>query len=301
MKMLNLLSDRLREEFGCKVYKLSLSCSDTCPNRDGTVGTKGCIFCSGKGSGEFASRLSEDVDAQIESAKALVGSKCKSEKYIAYFQSFTSTYAPINRLEKMFRTAAERDDIAAISVATRPDSISDECLNLLSKINIVKPVWVELGLQTVHESTAEYIRRGYPLSVFDDAVCRLKNAGLKVIVHMIIGLPGETDEMIFETAEYIGRSGADGIKFHLLHIIRGTDIEKEYIAGKFQCLSLPRYTDILCGCIKRIPKSVVIHRLTGDGDKRTLTAPLWSADKKKVLNYINKRFRETNLDQGELL
>lgn len=280
-------NDYMQQTFGCKVYKLSLDGGFTCPNRDGTLGTRGCIFCSG-GSSDFAVPVGDDVSAAIEDAEAVVGSKNKSGKYIAYFQSYTGTYAPLERLRKLYTEAISHPDIVALDIGTRPDCLGDEVIDLLRELNGIKPVWIELGLQTVHEQTARYIRRGYPLEVFDDAVRRLKSAGIYTIVHMIIGLPGETPEMMYRTAEYIGRSGADGIKLQLLHVLRGTDLADEYAADKFKVLELEEYLAILRGCLERIPPDMTVHRLTGDGAKRDLIAPLWSADKKRVLNRINK-------------
>lgn len=292
------LNGYLKEKFGCKVYKLSLDGGLTCPNRDGTVGTKGCIFCSDTGSGEFAEKPCGNIAEQLARAKARVGSKNKDGKYIAYFQSFTNTYGDIHYLERIYREAISPDYIVGLSVATRPDCISDDVIGLLRKINEIKPVSVELGLQTIHEKTAEYIRRGYKTEVFDDAVKRLKTAGIETVAHLILGLPGETLEMMFDTVRHVGRLGVDGVKFHLLYIIKGTDLETDYSAGLFWALGMEEYVDILEECIRLLPESTVIHRLTGDGAKRTLLAPLWSADKKKVLNYIKKRFTEDDLIQG---
>lgn len=278
-------NDYMQQTFGEKVYKLALDGGFTCPNRDGSLDTRGCIFCSG-GSGDFAVPVGDDVSAAIENAKAIVGSKNKTGKYIAYFQSYTGTYAPVERLRKLYTQAISHPDVVALDIGTRPDCLGDEVMELLRELNGIKPVWIELGLQTVHEQTAEYIRRGYPLEVFDDAVRRLKSAGIYTIVHMIIGLPGETPEMMYETAEYVGRSGADGIKLQLLHVLRGTDLAEEYAAGRFKTLELEEYIAILKGCLERLPPEMTVHRLTGDGAKRDLIAPLWSADKKRVLNRI---------------
>lgn len=294
------LNDELREKFGGKAYKLALEGGFTCPNRDGTLGNRGCVFCLG-GSGDFAEKPCDSVTEQIEKAKAKVAHKNPSGKYIAYFQSYTNTYAPVLRLHELFTEAIEHPDICALSIGTRPDCLSDEVIELIEKLNEKKPVWVELGLQTIHPKTAEYIRRGYPLEVFDSAVKRLKSAGIYVIVHMIIGLPGETPEMIAETAEYIGKSGADGIKLQLLHVLRGTDLASDYEAGLFRTLELDEYIGILEECIRRIPPEMTVHRLTGDGSKRHLIAPLWSADKKRVLNAINSAFSKDNLIQGSAL
>jgi len=291
----------MREHFGCKVYKLALDGGFSCPNRDGSLGTGGCIFCSGRGSGDFAVPVGDDSFAAIEQAKLLLHNKNAGGKYIAYFQSFTSTYAPPDRLEQLYCGALAHPDIVALSIATRPDCLDGPVVDLLARLNRWKPVWVELGLQTIHEDTARYIRRGYALPVFDDAVHRLKAAGLGVIVHMIIGLPGESEQMIYDTAEYIGRSGADGIKFQLLHVLENTDLAVDYRAGKFRTLELEEYISLLSGCLQRIPPDMVVHRLTGDGAKRELIAPLWSADKKRVLNAINRAFDHSGLRQGQLI
>lgn len=294
------LNSYLRSQFGCKVYKLALDGGFTCPNRDGTLDTRGCIFCSGRGSGDFAVSACEDIYSPIERAKETVSAKIRSGKFIAYFQSFTGTYAPIERLRKIYTAAISHPDIVALSIGTRPDCINDEVLQLLDELNRIKPVWIELGLQSIHDRTAEYIRRHYPLEVFDDAVRRLKEINLNVIVHMIIGLPNETEQMIYDTAEYIGKSGADGVKFQLLHILEGTDLAEDYRKGLFEALELEQYIKLLEGCIRRIPSGMVIHRMTGDGAKRDLIAPLWSADKKRVLNAINNAFERDDLQQGEL-
>ncbi len=294
------LNEYLRETFGEKVYKLALEGGFSCPNRDGTLGKNGCIFCLG-GSGDFAEKPACSVFEQIEKAKARVAHKNPGGKYIAYFQSYTNTYGPVEKLNALFSEAISHPDICALSIGTRPDCLPDEVIALLSELNKIKPVWVELGLQTVHPKTAEYIRRGYPLSVYDEAVKRLKENGIYVITHMIIGLPGEGKEDIVKTAEYIGKSGADGIKLQLLHVLKGTDLEKDYNAGLFKELSLEEYTEILGECIRRIPKTMTVHRLTGDGNKKFLVAPAWSGDKKRVLNFVNKEFALKNITQGEAL
>ena len=288
------LNTYLRQKFGCKVYKLALDGGFTCPNRDGTLDTRGCIFCSGQGSGAFSA-------ATVEEAKKLVSAKNKDGKYIAYFQNFTGTYAPVERLETLYQDAIAYPEVVALSVATRPDCLGEDVLALLSRLNRIKPVWVELGLQTIHPQTAAYIRRGYALPVFDEAVRKLKREGIEVVVHMILGLPGETDEMMYETARYIGQSGADGVKFQLLHVLEGTDLARDYAAGEFEALSLEKYIELLEGCIRCIPPGMVVHRLTGDGAKRELIAPLWSGDKKRVLNAINRAFEVHGLAQGEAI
>lgn len=291
---MKLLNEYLRERFGCKVYKLSLSGARTCPNRDGTLGTGGCIFCSEGGSGDFAAGADLPVHDQIMEAKKRVERKNPGGKYIAYFQSFTGTYAPLPYLRRIFTEALEEEDVVALSVGTRPDCLGEEVLTLLSELNRVKPVWVELGLQTIHERTAVYIRRGYPLSVYDKAVRDLHREGLEVIVHVILGLPGETAEDMAETVRYVADSGAEGIKLQLLHVLKGTDLEKEYLEGRVPVMTLKEYVDVLKAVTKVIPESMVVHRLTGDGPKKLLIAPLWSADKKHVLNTIR---RELDLDQ----
>lgn len=299
---INDLSGYLKKQFGCKVYKLSLVGCTSCPNRDGTVGVGGCIFCSESGSGEFAEKTKSSVADQIEAAKTQVAKKIKEGekvKYIAYFQSFTNTYAPIEKLRKMFFAAIKHPDIAVLSIATRPDCLSGEVIALLNELNAIKPVWVELGLQTIHKKTAEYIRRGYELAVYDDAVKSLHQIGVSVIAHMIIGLPGESEQMIYETAEYIGKT-ADGIKMHMLYVQKGTDLYTEYQNGQVPLLDMDEYIGILIGCIERLPENIVIHRMTGDGDKKTLVAPMWTANKRKVLNSISARFRSAKIKQGRL-
>ncbi|MBQ1284465.1 MAG: TIGR01212 family radical SAM protein [Clostridia bacterium] len=294
------LSGYLKETFGCKVYKLSLVGCVSCPNRDGTVGTGGCIFCSESGAGECAEKQAETVSEQIEKAKLRVANKLKNAekvKYIAYFQSFTNTYAPIDYLRDIFYSAIENEEVAVLSIATRPDCLSEEVIELLNELNKIKPVWVELGLQTIHEKTAEFIRRGYSLDVYDDAVSRLHAVGVTVIAHMIIGLPGETEEMIFNTARHIGET-ADGIKIHCLYVQEGTDLAEIYRKGEITLPNMEEYIRLLGGCIERLPEKTVIHRMTGDGDKKTLIAPLWTANKRKVLNTIYAEFKHSDITQG---
>lgn len=295
------LNEELQKRFGVKVYKLALDGGFSCPNRDVTRGTRGCIFCSGSGSGEFAADSASTIPQQIEQAKQRIAAKYRTGKYIAYFQNFTNTYGSIERMEQLFGAAIRHPEVVALSVATRPDCLPDEVLALLQTLNTQKPVWVELGLQTIHPQSAAYIRRGYDIPVFDDAVKQLKQAGLETIVHQIIGLPGESDAQIIQTAQYIGQSGADGIKLHLLHVLKGTDLALDYAAGKFQTLTLEHYISLLERCLQVLPPEVVIHRLTGDGARRDLIAPLWSADKKRVLNAIRTAFIHDNLVQGSAL
>lgn len=284
---MKMLSDHYKETFGCKVYKLSLDGGFTCPNRDGRLGTAGCIFCTG--SGEFAEGGTEPLALQLERAKKRVNAKNKEGKYIAYFQAFTNTYAPVEQLRKLYYETIAPEEIVGLSIGTRPDCLEADVVQLLAEINRVKPVSVELGLQTIHEETARYIRRGYEASVYVDAVKRLKEAGIEVVTHIIIGLPGEDARMAMETTKAAVAAGTDGVKFHLLHVLKGTDLAEDYAAGNFRCLELEEYGDILVQCVKLLPETVVVHRITGDGAKRDLIAPLWSGDKKRVLNYLHKR------------
>ena len=293
------LSDYCKEKFGTKVYRLSLSTGCSCPNRDGRAGRGGCSFCSEGGSGEFATKV-KSIEEQIEEAKDRVKSKFpkdikeEDKKYIAYFQSFTNTYGDVDRLGGIFKTAILRDDIAAISIGTRPDCLEDDMLDLLNELNKIKPVWIELGLQTIHEDSAKAFNRGYSLPVFNKAYMELKKRNIEVIVHVILGLPGETDKDMYETVRYLANLSPklDGIKLHLLHILKNTRLEREYREKPFKILSLDEYTEILINCLRILPESVVIHRMTGDGDKRLLVEPLWSGDKKRVLNTINMAIRE---------
>ncbi len=290
--MYKTLNEHYKEAYGSKVYKLSIDAGFTCPNRDGTLGDRGCIFCSADGGGEFAEKPLESVILQLERAKKRVEAKNKSGKYIAYFQSFTNTYAPINRLKELYYEAIKPDYIVGIAIGTRPDCLPDETINLLKEINKIKPVSVELGLQTTHQKTAEYIRRGYKNEVYFDAVKRLKQAQIEVVTHIIIGLPFENKDMAVETTRQAATAGTNGVKFHLLHVLKNTDLEKEYLKGSFRCLELTEYAEILKSCLEVLPKEVVVHRITGDGAKKNLIAPLWSADKKRVLNYLNKYLKE---------
>ena len=273
-----------REKFGCKVYKLSIDGGFSCPNRDGACGTGGCIFCDG--SGAFAER-GDSIREQLSQAKRRVEAKNPGGKYIAYFQAFTNTYAPVDQLRKRYLEAIEAEEIVGLALGTRPDCLEDDVIALLSEINAIKPVSVELGLQTTKPESARYIRRGYVNEVYFDAVKRLKAAGIEVVTHMILGLPGETAEDALTTTRDAIRAGTDGVKFHLLHVLRNTDLAKDYEAGRFRCLSLEEYGGWLKACIEILPPHITVHRITGDGAKRDLIAPLWSADKKKVLNYLN--------------
>ena len=314
------LSEYLKETYGCKMYKLSLSGGMTCPNRDGRIDTRGCIFCSAGGSGDFsgealignsASLLAggiatpqhtkiPGIAAQIEAEKALISRKYNGGQYIAYFQSYPNTYAPEDYLRQIFTEAIRHDDVRILSIATRPDCITPAIVTLLSELNAIKPVWVELGLQTIHENSARYIRRGYCLSVFDDAMKMLSDAGIETIVHMILGLPSESQEMMLQTADYIGHSGASGIKLQLLHVLSGTDLVHDYEEQLFTVMTEDEYFDCLGKILEILPPDMVIHRLTGDGAKKLLKAPLWSANKKQVMNRMNRYFKENNICQGRL-
>ena len=288
--MYKTLNQHYQEKFGCKVYKLALDGGFTCPNRDGTKGFGGCIFCSGAGSGDFAEGGS-NITQQLEKAKLRVAKKNKNGKYIAYFQSFTGTYAPVERLRELYTQAIEPQEIVGLAIGTRPDCLGPEVLQLLEQIHAVKPVSVELGLQTIHPASIQYIRRGYDNRDYYEAVKQLKPRGIEVVTHIILGLPGETAQMIVQSTRAAVDAGTDGVKFHLLHVLKGTDLVQDYAAGKFTCLSLENYGSALKRCIEVLPGEVVVHRSTGYGAKKDLIAPLWSADKKRVLNYLGNILR----------
>ena len=284
------LNSYLKNKYGKKIYKVSINAGFTCPNRDGTLGNRGCIFCSAGGSGDFAEDAALSVTEQIEQGKKRIAAKLPDKDYglIAYFQAFTNTYAPIEKLEKVYMEAAAHPEVEIISIATRPDCLGEEVLNLLGRVNEVKPVWVELGLQTIHEKTAEYIRRGYPLGTYDEAVRNLKARSIETIVHVILGLPGESRKEMLETVKYVGESGVEGIKLQLLHVLENTDLADDYRAGKFECLTLDEYASLIRDALDILPANIVIHRMTGDGDKKILIAPKWSEDKKNVLNTLHR-------------
>lgn len=298
------LSWDLQQRFGKKLYKLSLDGGMTCPNRDGTLGRGGCIFCSAGGSGDFAAPRQENLNLQIQNAKSQTARKAKEQKppsYIAYFQSYTNTYAPLEQLEKLFFTAAAHPDVALLSIATRPDCLEEPVVALLSRVSQIKPVWVELGLQTIHEDTASFIRRGYPLPVFEDTCRRLKKARLETIVHVILGLPGEDRARSLETVSYLANHKlGDGIKLQLLHILKGTDLGQLYLQNPFPLYTMEEYIDLVVSCVELLPPEMVIHRLTGDGPKDLLIAPLWSKNKRLVLGSLYKRFKERGTWQGRL-
>ena len=294
---LKTVNEYLKEVYGTKIYKIALDGGFTCPNRDGTLGYGGCIFCSGAGSGDYAESSSLSITEQIELGKRKVAAKMPAAggKYIAYFQAFTGTYAPVDRLRLLFTEAIRHPDIAILSVATRPDCLPPDVLALLEELNQIKPVWVELGLQTIHPASAAYIRRGYALSVFDEAVRNLREAGIYTIVHVILGLPGETEQDMLETVRYVGKSGIQGIKLQLLHVLEGTDLAEDYRRGAFQTMSMEEYVSLVGKCIAALPDDITIHRMTGDGNRRTLIAPLWSLDKKRVLNALTKHLLSNSL------
>ena len=291
----------LRERFGEKVYKVTLNGGMSCPNRDGTLGTRGCIFCSEGGSGDFAADVSLSVTEQIESQIALLSAKRPIQKYIAYFQAYTNTYAPVEYLRKIFKEAMSHPGIVALSVGTRPDCLGEEVLDLLEELNRIKPVWIELGLQTIHEKTAQYIRRGYRLSCFDQALENLRKRNIEVIVHTILGLPGESREEILETMRYLNKKDIQGIKLQLLHVLKGTDLAYDYLAGRFQVYEREEYLDLLIECLENLDPEIVIHRITGDGPKDLLIAPLWASRKREVLNLLHHQMKEQNSYQGKSL
>ena len=294
------LNDDLRERFGEKLYKLTLNGGCTCPNRDGTLGTRGCIFCSEGGSGEFAASPQLSIQEQIEDGKRRLAGKRPVKKYIAYFQAYTNTYAPVEHLRRVFTEAISCPEIAVLSIATRPDCLGEEVLELLEELNRRKPVWVELGLQTIHEKTVSFIRRGYPLPVFDRAVKELEARGIEIIVHTILGLPGETADMMLDTVRYVNSTPAAGIKLQLLHILKHTDLADYYQHTGFHILTMNEYVDLVIRCLEVCRPDLVIHRLTGDGPKDLLIAPEWSQAKRQVLNTIQKELKRRNTFQGRL-
>ena len=289
------LSDILKQQYGEKIFKICLTSGCTCPNRDGKISLGGCSFCSEGGSGEFASAPG-DIDTQIEEAKERIRNKTSASRYIAYFQSFTNTYGDVETLEKLYERVIRRKDIVILSIGTRPDCLGEDVLEMLRRLNEIKPVWIELGLQTMHDETAQRVNRGYPLAVFEDALNRLKSLGIQVIVHVIFGLPGETKEDMLQTIRYLATlsPGPDGIKLQMLNILRGTELGRQYEENPFPLLSLEEYTDIAAESISILPEEMVIHRMTGDGPGNILIAPDWIRNKKKVLNMISRKLKEKN-------
>lgn len=291
----------LKNRFGEKIYKVSLDGGFTCPNRDGTIGTGGCIFCSEGGSGDFASDARLSVSDQITQGISLVAAKNPSSRYIAYFQAFTNTYAPMSRLRKLFTEAIEDSRIAALAIGTRPDCLPDNVLALLKELNERKPVFVELGLQTIHPVTAGLIRRGYPLSCFEEAVRNLSSIGVWTVVHLILGLPGETEDMMLESVRYLNSLPIHGVKFSMLHILKGTDLADIYREKPFPVFTMESYVNLILQCIGNLRSDIVIHRLTGDGPKDLLIAPLWSLRKRTVLNNIAHQLKVQDIRQGDFL
>lgn len=292
------LSDFLKQKYGQKLYKLSLESGCTCPNRDGTLGTGGCTFCSAGGSGEFAERVSpDDINSQIEAAKQRIIKKLPADvppdkrKFIAYFQSYTNTYGDTDRLTDLYEKVISRDDIVILSIGTRPDCIDDEKLEMIKSLNRIKPVWAELGLQTIHDETAERIHRGYSTSVFEECYKRLKAAGLTVIVHVILGLPGESREDMLDTVRYLGELSPrlDGIKLQMLNVLEGSQLAEEYRERHFSQMSMEEYTDLVVECLRLLPEQTVIHRMTGDGPRKLLISPKWVTDKKRVMNMLRNK------------
>lgn len=285
------VNEYLKGTYGVKMYKLALNGGMNCPNRDGLIDTRGCIFCSARGSGDFAC-------TNVDDAKKLISNKYTGNNFIAYFQSYTNTYADVSYLRNLFMPVINNPDVKILSIATRPDCLDDSVITLLDELNKIKPVWIELGLQTIHKKTSDYIRRGYELDIFTDAVKRLNNSDIKVIVHMILGLPGESDEMMLDTARFIANSGSWGIKLQLLHVLKGTDLADDYNNHLFETMTMDNYIRLIGRIIELLPPDMVIHRLTGDGPKKILIAPLWSADKKRVHNSLMQYFTNNNIIQG---
>lgn len=293
------LDTYLKETFHEKVYKITLNGGMTCPNRDGTVGTGGCIFCSAKGSGDFAGSASLTIPEQLAKGKAALQEKRPVRSFIAYFQAFTNTYAPVPYLEKIYTEALSDPDVKVLSVATRPDCLGEDVIALLRRLNQSRTVWVELGLQTIHPNTVRLIRRGYDTDVFDRAVRRLRDAGISVIVHVILYLPGEDEDRMLDTIRYLNRCGIQGVKLQLLHVLKGTDLDALYQRHPFHLPDMEEYIRMLAKCVTHLRPDIVIHRLTGDGPKELLRAPLWTGAKRTVLNRFHQYMKENDLWQGK--
>lgn len=289
----------LKQHYGRKLYKIALDGGMTCPNRDGTCGSRGCIFCSEGGSGDFAGDRALSIREQLALGKASLEEKYSGHSYIAYFQAYTNTYAPVQHLRQLFEEAVSDPEVCVLSIATRPDCLGEDVIELLAELNLQKPVWVELGLQTIHPKSADFIRRGYPLSVFEDAVTRLRKAGIEVIVHTILFLPGETPSQMLDTIRYLNTQDIQGIKLQLLHVLKQTDLASYYEQHPFPLPSLEEYLELLGACICTLRPDIVIHRITGDGPKSLLIAPLWTSDKRNVLNQTARYFKEHDIWQGK--
>ncbi|MGI6095325.1 MAG: TIGR01212 family radical SAM protein [Lachnospiraceae bacterium] len=290
----------LKECFQEKVYKVALNGGMTCPNRDGALDTRGCIFCSAGGSGDFAGDKNQSITQQIEEQKSRIQKKRSADKLIAYFQAYTNTYAPTAYLERLYKEAISHPDVVALSIGTRPDCLGEDVLDLLTELQKEKPVWIELGLQTIHERTARYIRRGYPLSCFEEAVSQLRKRQIPVIVHTILGLPGEAREDILQTIKYLNAKDIQGIKLQLLHVLKGTDLAIDYQEKKFSVYTMEEYIDLVINCLEYLSPDIVIHRLTGDGPRDLLIAPVWSSAKRTVLNTLHHEMKRRNTWQGRL-
>ncbi len=295
----NRLNDELKKEFGQKVMKLSLDGGFTCPNRDGTIGNKGCIFCSEEGSGEFAGSRLDSIEEQIEQQKKLLLKKWNTDKYIAYFQNFTNTYAPVDKLRKLYYEAINMEGVVGLAIATRPDCLDENVLQLLEDLNNETYLWIELGLQTIHEKSAKFIRRGYPLSIYNDAIEKLKSRNIKAVTHIIIGLPGESSEEILETVKYVGNTSTWGVKLHSLYIQRGTDLYNYYIKNPFSIMNKEEYVSLVVDSLELLPKDMIVHRVTGDGKKDLLHEPKWSLNKLGVLSMIDKELKTRTSYQGK--
>lgn len=298
-KRYNTLNSELKSIFGEKIMKLSLDGGFTCPNRDGTLGYRGCIFCGEEGSGEYAGSRLISIKKQAEEQKLLLSQKSKSNKYIAYFQNFTNTYAPVERLEKLYMEALSIDGVVGIAIGTRPDCLNQDVLELLEELNKKTFLWVELGLQTIHENTSGFIRRGYPLSVYDDAIKALSERNIKTVTHLIIGLPFENREKILKSVKYVAGTNTWGIKLHSLYIQKDTDLYNYYINNSFPTLTKDEYISIIADSLEILPKEMVVHRLTGDGKKDLLYLPKWSGDKLNVLTSIDKELKNRDSFQGK--
>lgn len=299
------LSDYLKDTYGEKMYKIAIDAGFTCPNRDGTLGVGGCIFCSAGGSGDYAVRRSghPDIRAQLAAGRALFGNKTVGQRCIAYFQAYTNTYAPPQRLRELYTEALCEPSVAGISIATRPDCLPENVVTMLVNLREQFPdkfVWIELGLQTIHEKTAALIRRGYPLEVYDSCVASLRQARIPVVTHVILGLPGESEEHMLSTIAHINNVRSWGIKLQLLHVLRGTGLAALYESGRYEPLTQDAYTELVIACLERLSPDIVVHRLTGDGPKKLLLAPLWSADKRNVLNTIQRTMKARGSYQGRL-
>ncbi|MBY6839249.1 TIGR01212 family radical SAM protein [Clostridium botulinum] len=289
----------LREKFGEKVFKISLDGGFSCPNRDGKVSKGGCVFCSARGSGDYAGSRNFSITNQFNNVKTMMANKWKSGKYIAYFQAYTNTYAPVDELRQKYEEAINQEGVVALSIATRPDCLEDEVLDLIEELSKKLYVWVELGLQTINDDVAKKINRGYDLKVFDDAMTRLKERNIDVVVHSILGLPGESQDDMLKTIDYIAHSGAQGIKLHLLHLMKDTKMVELYESGELQFLSQEDYIKLICKAVSMLPKEMVVHRLTGDAPRDLLIGPMWSLKKWEVLNAIDKTLEDNEIYQGK--